>query len=65
MASVRPHKVDALMRSGSRHRHDRVSSPKTVETHVRSIFAKLGLPEDSQGNRRVQAVIQWLNSDGR
>jgi serine/threonine-protein kinase len=38
-------------------------SAKTVETHVRSIFAKLGLAEDVDGNRRVQAVIRWLEAD--
>jgi hypothetical protein len=36
-----------------------------METHVRSIFTKLGLPEDSKGNRRVQAVIQWLTAEGQ
>jgi DNA-binding NarL/FixJ family response regulator/class 3 adenylate cyclase len=37
-------------------------SPKTVETHVRSIFTKLDLVDDSDGNRRVQAVVRWLQS---
>ncbi|MHB8466056.1 MAG: LuxR C-terminal-related transcriptional regulator [Acidimicrobiales bacterium] len=40
-------------------------SPKTVETHVRSIFTKLGLPESTGANRRVQAVVQWLKADQR
>jgi len=39
-----------------------ILSPKTVETHVRSIFIKLGLLEDVDGNRRVQAVVRWLES---
>jgi DNA-binding NarL/FixJ family response regulator len=33
---------------------------RTVETHVRAIFMKLDLEETPEGNRRVQAVLQWL-----
>lgn len=36
-------------------------SPRTVESHVRSIMTKLDLWEDPAGNRRVQAVIRWLD----
>lgn len=37
-------------------------SPKTVETHVRHVLQKLGLPEDHTRNRRVQAVLAYLQS---
>lgn len=39
-------------------------SPKTVESHVRSIFTKLDLSEREDDHRRVAAVIRWLQSTG-
>ena len=35
-------------------------SPKTVESHVRQIFLKLGIREEASVNRRVVAVVAWL-----
>jgi len=41
----------------------------SVEKHVSSLFAKLGLPPEASGNRRVLAVLTYLgyptNTDGR
>ncbi|XVQ87482.1 response regulator transcription factor [Microbispora siamensis] len=35
---------------------------RTVETHVSSILAKLGLPGSEEDHRRVLAVLLYLNS---
>jgi DNA-binding NarL/FixJ family response regulator len=39
-------------------------SAKTVETHVASVFTKLGLSADQHDNRRVLAVLVWLRASG-
>jgi serine/threonine-protein kinase len=37
-------------------------TPRTVETHVRHILKKLGIPADTTVNRRVHAVLVYLRS---
>ena len=39
-------------------------SPKTIETHIHSLFRKLGLNDVPQDNRRVLAVLTFLRSSG-
>lgn len=63
--SGREREVLALMAQG-RSNHaigDRLYlSAKTVETHIRNIFAKLGLQDSEENHRRVLAVIAHLRS---
>ncbi|GAA4062232.1 response regulator transcription factor [Nonomuraea soli] len=39
-----------------------VLSERTVDTHLASIFVKLGLPQDGEHNRRVRATLMWLRN---
>jgi DNA-binding NarL/FixJ family response regulator len=38
-------------------------NPKTVEGHIASIFGRLGLHPEADDNRRVLAVLAWLESN--
>jgi DNA-binding NarL/FixJ family response regulator len=64
-AHPREHEVLALMAEGLTDRGigERLFvAPKTVETHIRHIFAKLGLPETATDNKRVHAVLAYLRT---
>jgi DNA-binding CsgD family transcriptional regulator len=37
-----------------------MTQPETVETHIRGAFAKLGIKEAPEDNRRVLAVLAYL-----
>lgn len=39
---------------------DLVISRRTVDAHLRSIFTKLGIESDPEGNQRVLAVLNWI-----
>jgi DNA-binding NarL/FixJ family response regulator len=40
-------------------------SERAVEKHITSLFQKLGLSEEGEVNRRVSAVLAFLDAGGR
>ena len=59
----REREILALMAEGRSNKgicHALWLSPKTVETHIRGAFAKLGIREAPEDNRRVLAVLAFL-----
>lgn len=66
LAALTAREVEVLCRVASgRSNHgiaaDLVVSPRTVDAHLRSIFTKLGIRADPEGNQRVLAVLGWLS----
>jgi DNA-binding NarL/FixJ family response regulator len=62
--TAREREVLALIAEGRTDRGiaaELVVSPKTVEAHVRNIFSKLDLPSAPTENRRVHAVLAFLD----
>jgi DNA-binding NarL/FixJ family response regulator len=63
--SPREHEVLALMAEGLTNAQiaERLYlAERTIESHTRSVFIKLGLQTDGDGHRRVLAVLSYLRS---
>jgi DNA-binding NarL/FixJ family response regulator len=67
MLTEREREVLALMAEGRSNRaicDQLYLSGKTVETHIRNVFSKLGLGMDADDDRRVMAVLRYLKAGG-
>lgn len=69
LASLTARELDVLERAAQGLSNAAIASElhlseRTVETHIRSIFVKLGLLADDGAHRRVQAVITYLREHG-
>lgn len=67
MLTDREREVLALMAEGRSNRaigEQLYLSGKTVETHIRNVFSKLGLGPDAEDDRRVMAVLRYLKAGG-
>jgi DNA-binding NarL/FixJ family response regulator len=63
--SEREREILSLMAEGHSNQsicHRLVISPRTVESHVRTVFIKLGLAESPDNSRRVLAVLAYLQA---
>jgi len=66
--SVREREVLALVAQGlsnARIADQLRVSDRTVEAHMRAVFTKFGLPDDGDTNRRVLAVLAFLEANSR
>ena len=66
--SVREREVLALVAQGlsnARIADQLRVSDRTVEAHMRAVFTKFGLPDDGDTNRRVLAVLAFLEAHSR
>jgi DNA-binding NarL/FixJ family response regulator len=63
MESPRPqYTAELLRRSNTAIADTLMISPRVVEKHITSIFAKLGLAPSDNDNRRVIAALKYVES---